>query len=448
MVGNINTNFQQYNYTTTNKVVTNPIYNNEPQSNQTLGQIKDLNNYPTFGNNSTDVTQIRTQLNGSEEINKYTYLLSIVDKDDRKSLERMLNSGILLNSNSNDNSTVLDNLYRIASEKRANGLENGNILKWTIKTLNDPFIITQNFGDIPRGYKPIAHQLFDYTKAIHDNVNEHPEDINVKYSNTCVAASLEFKLAKQMPAEFARYVQCLSSPEISITNNLNLHNLADSVLDRIVLLDMFNTQVNQMDFDNANITFSPDRNAILRAIIQTKHHDKGERSPIDVLIQSALMNLGSQRTYNSLTDKRYGELNQDDTGLNEFEKTYDESIVFGKNIISVVYQNTVADETGKGIKLAGYDADYNTVKKHLLTALDSGECVIVGCTFIDNNNYILGGHEITIVGYKTDQTGKIYFICNDTDDDIPAPIMRREDELIPAIHHAALPKDIAEAVRA
>ena len=47
------------------------------------------------------------------------------------------------------------------------------------------------------------------------------------------------------------------------------------------------------------------------------------RSSIDVLMQSAFMQLGSQGTYNSLTDKRLGFLtSSDNTGLIEFEKTF------------------------------------------------------------------------------------------------------------------------------
>ena len=49
-----------------------------------------------------------------------------------------------------------------------------------------------------------------------------------------------------------------------------------------------------------------------------------ERSCIDVLLQSSFMQLGSQGTYNSLTDKRYGSLSTNDTGLTEFEKTFTE----------------------------------------------------------------------------------------------------------------------------
>lgn len=443
MVGNINTNIQQYNYITTSGIKNNP----EEFVDKKI-KLNTQNSYQStavFGKNDCNISPVRTNLNGKDEINKYSFLLSYVDKKQRKELEGLLNSGILLNCDSNDKSTVLDNLFKIATQKRANGLESKNILDCTIDTLSNPYTITQKFGDIPRGYRETAKQLFNYSKMSPNDRNERPEDIDVKYSSTCVAASLEFKLAKQMPAEFTRYVQELSSPSLSVQKNLNLKNLADHVIDRLTLLDMFKTQVNNINFNNAQIVITPDNNAILRAIIQTKHRDGNERSPIDVLLQSAFMNLGSQRTYNSLTDKRGGVFNQEDTGLNEFEKTYAESVIFGKNIISVVYQDTVADENNTGIKLAGYKIDFNTIKRQLLETLDNGDNIIIGCTNINKNDYIEGGHELTVVGYKKDPaTGKIYFICNDTDDYISKPIIKSEEQLIPAIHHAALPKEIAE----
>jgi hypothetical protein len=60
------------------------------------------------------------------------------------------------------------------------------------------------------------------------------------------------------------------------------------------------------------------------------------------------------------------------------------------------------------------------------------------------NNVIVNGHEITIVGYKKNDNGKITFICNDTDDNTPRPIEYPEDYLLPQIHHAALPQHIVE----
>ena len=38
-------------------------------------------------------------------------------------------------------------------------------------------------------------------------IHQAKKDIDVNHSGTCVAASTEFKLAKQLPAEFARFAQ-------------------------------------------------------------------------------------------------------------------------------------------------------------------------------------------------------------------------------------------------
>ena len=95
-------------------------------------------------------------------------------------------------------------------------------------------------------------------------------------------------------------------------------------------------------------------------------------------------------------------------------------------------------------RLIGYETDLGTMKRHLLEALNEGENIIIGYTQTDANNIIVNGHEITIVGYKTDKNGKITFICNDTDDNIPRLIEYSEDYLLPKIHHAALPKHIVE----
>ena len=74
-----------------------------------------------------------------------------------------------------------------------------------------------------------------------------------------------------------------------------------------------------------------------------------------------------------------------------------------------------------------------------------GQNVIIGYTSTDDNNNIIGGHEITIVGAKTTADGKLIFVCNDTDDDSPELVEYHEDYLIPKIHHVGLPTEIVEA---
>ena len=157
-------------------------------------------------------------------------------------------------------------------------------------------------------------------------------------------------------------------------------------------------------------------------------------------MQSTMMQLGSQQTYDSLTDKREPNAwTEEDGGLIEFEKTYVESVMENKNTISVIYQSV--DENGK---LKGYEKDFDTIKKELLDTLNMGHNVIIGYTWPDpENDNKLAGHEITIVDYKKAPDGEIIFICQDSDDGLDAPIEMPESFLIPSIHHAGIPEEIA-----
>ena len=437
---NFNTNYYN-NYNTIKSVKTDK-----------LEETKDVNvSKPSFTSNpimtqipynaALSASRLRTELSSKDEKNKYNELSKIVDKETRKQLNALLKTGVLLNSDSNDNSTTLDNLYKIATTQRAQGLNNITILKDTISTLADPHIITQQFGNIPDAYRAQVEALDNQNKGNSTASVPSPgsSDIDVEHSGTCVASSIEFNLADKHPAEFARFAEGLSSPSMSVKKTIKMNNLADNTLDAIWLLNAFEIPYEAHDFDRATLTFAPDKNAIVRAYIQTIDKDKLERSPLDVLMQSTFMQVGSQQTYDSLTDKRAGKFNQNDKGLIEFEKTFTESVVEDKNKISVTYQTV--DENAK---LTGYETDFNTMKKQIIDSLNMGDNVIIGYTQVDGNNTIINGHEITITGIKYDKNGKLIFICNDTDDNLSKPVEYSEDYLLPKIHHAALPQAVAE----
>lgn len=437
-------NFQQFNYTTTfnakpKKVEEKPEGNVEIKRSYHTNVMKDVPFNPTFS-----ASQLRTRLTTEDEKSKYNQLVKISDKQTRKNLDSLLKKGILLNADSNDKTSVLDSLYKIATTPRANGLNAGILVSETVATLNDPYKITQEFGDIPKefendvisAYKSTNSKAPSFTAKNKANV---PAETNVEHSGTCVAASEEFNLAQKMPAEFARFAEGLSSPNMQVQKNIKLANLADNTLDSVWLLNAFEIPYEMKDFNNAKLTFAPDKNAIIRAKIQTVDKDPHERSCIDVLMQSTLMQVGSQQSYDSLTDKRQGKFNQNDKGLIEFEKTFTESVLEDKNKISVTYQTV--DENAK---LVGYETDMTTMKRQLIETLDKGENVIIGYTQVDDNNIIINGHEITIVGYKKNNDGKLTFICNDTDDGMSKAIEYNEDYLLPKIHHAALPHDIVQ----
>lgn len=396
---------------------------------------------------------LRTELSTKEEKEKFAQLSAALNKNDKNNLELLLKNGRLLNTNSNDKSTTLDNLYNILAKPRHAGLDPKNVLKETIATIANPYVVTQQFGDIPKEYvnKVVEIGKINATPAntnLLTNIQSpntqkaseiNEKSIDVRHSGACVAASIEFNLAMQMPAEFARFAEELSSPKVAVDKTIGIKNLANNSLDAIWLLNAFEIPYEMKDFDKAKLTLAPDKNAIIRAQIQNSNKDPLERSLVDVLMQSTFMNVGSQQSYNSLTDIRKGKFNQNDRGLIEFEKTFTESVVEDKNKISVTYQ--IVDDNAK---LTGYETDFATMKKHILDSLAMGENVIIGYTQVDDTNTVINGHEITIVSARQDKDGKLIFTCNDTDDNKSKAIEYSEDYLIPKIHHAGLPQEVVE----
>ncbi len=359
---------------------------------------------------------------------QFDIIKSKVDKKTAKQLDSLQQRGILQNNTSNDGSTVLENLYKIISEPRIQGLDEKLILSETIKALDNPCSITQKFGDIPDN---VADEI---TKETGEKIPEFAKKV---ISSSCVAASMEFNLADRCPAEFARFAAGLTGQNYSVDKNIKISDFSENFTEGIWKLREFNT-TNELgkNWDEVTLRLQPDRNAIVRARVQTSYKDPGERSCIDVLMQSAILNFASQNSYNSITDERTGKFNPDKTGLTDFEKNFAEQVIFETPKYSVVYQNL--DENGV---LKGYNCTQEETKQHILKSLELGQNVIIGYTHLSTDNHVDGGHEITIVGYETDKNGKGSFICNDTDDGIDEVIKISEEKLLPLIHHAGISKE-------
>ncbi len=408
------------------------------------------------GNNTIPyINTQKTKLETSEEFDAYnalTYAFSTSDTEKispqdnvsrQVKLDRLLKNGVLLNNNSNDSSSVLENLYKTLKTERAEGLDNVKIAGQIIDALYNPASITQKFGDIPNEAK-----VFIMNKDKDGNyTGGKGESIDVQGSGTCVAASVEFHMANKHPAEFARWAEGLTSPDMSVEKDVNLAALSENPMNAVWLLREFGVKPVEMNFYKAKLKLAPDSNAVTRAQIQNNYWDKGERSILDVLMQSTLMQLGSQQSYDTLTDTREGKFNSNPQGLIEFEKTFIESIVENNERTSIVYQNVDNDQN-----LLGWNCDLSVIQKHITDTIDSGEDVIAGYVLTakecgersDNPNKIVNGHEITIVDYKKSADGKLTFICNDTDDDKPELVEYTADYLLPKIHHAGYPVNIVE----
>ena len=404
---------------------------------------------------------LNTNLTDSEK-KKYEYLLNFL-KDQQPTensygltpnnqLDRLLKNGKLLAKSNNDNSTTLDNLYDMATKDRNWGLCPINLITNTLDILTNPRTITQTFGDIPLNEKTEILKKIKPT----DEVKLNPALMNVTASGTCAAAAIEVNLADNYPAEFARWVSKLSSKDEDLYLNVKLSSLSKNKLDAITILDLLEAQKMSFDFDKVKVKVSLDDNAQFRAGVQDRNWNAGERNVADVLIQSAVMQLGSQNTYNSLADIRGGKFNSNSQGLIEIEKTFVESLVKDKEITSLVYQKIDDDQN-----LIGYNCSFDMMQKHLTSAIDQGNDVIVGYVLTNetsgrtSSNYynpetdgapnkVINGHEITIVNYKQGDDGKIKFICIDTDDDNNNFVEYSADWLLPKLHHAGYPASLVE----
>lgn len=359
-----------------------------------------------------------------EEQQKYDKILNSLPAQSVLDFESLRKHGVLTDKNSNDKSSTLDNLYKILTTERAPMLDKSAILAQTIGHLNNPYLISQKSDN----------SITNYLEALFSPKTPLCEKEN---SSTCTAACIEFDLAQQEPAEFTRFVEGLTSPAIEVEKTIDLDNLADKALDAIWLLNIFEIPHEETDFNKVKITLKPDDMVLLKVGLDRKRtkHSK-QRNTIDTLLQSMFMNVGSQQSYNSLTDRRDGNFNVGERGLIEYEKTFVESVVRNKNIISVNYQ-----KIDSGGNIVGYEADFGTIKSQLLDTLALHENIVAGITKT-NKEGKLKGHEIVITDARTGKDGKTEFLCFNSDIDKTSPVVYGEDYLLPKIHHAGIPKDI------
>ncbi len=358
----------------------------------------------------------------TEDRAKFEKIAGVLPSKNLVELENLRKHGILTNKKSNDKTSTLDNLYKILTTDRAAGFDSVTLLTETIGHLNNPYLISQKSDN----------SVTSYLEAI---FSPKTPVLNDKNSSTCTAACIEFDLARQEPAEFTRFVEGLTSPALAVEKTIDLENLADKTLDAIWLLNIFEIPHEETNFDKIKLTLKPDDMVMLK-IGLNKKNPSGQRNNIDTILQSTFMNVGSQQSYNSLTDRRTGNFNVTERGLIEYEKTFVESVVRNKNIISVNYQKINSEG-----EITGYAADFQTIKSQLLDTLNLGENIVAGITQKTKKGK-LRGHEIVITGAHTGEDGKTEFICYNSDLDKTTPVTYSEDYLLPKIHHAGIPKEV------
>ena len=105
------------------------------------------------------------------------------------------------------------------------------------------------------------------------------------------------------------------------------------------------------------------------------------------------------------------------------------------------------------------NTEIKSIQQNIIETLKSGDDVIIGYVLTNETagitknagynenlhgkpNQVINGHEITIVDYIQDKSGKISFVCVDTDDNSHDFVVYSADWLLPKIHHAGYPANI------
>ena len=373
---------------------------------------------------SAVVRQNRKIMNDNEKV-LYAKIYHSLPVDSKEKFEKLLNKGILLKSNSNDGSSVLENLYKIFTSPRTKEVEAGNILKECINILYNPLIVTQITEDIPEEYLDGAveyvynseekirqqrKEIAKHSEYMRQQIEESGEDklnkedelkrireeIEHDSLDSCVAASMEFLLASKYPAEFIRLIEGLTSEAKVVKRTLDCTR-ANLTEDSFYI---YKTDY-EIKNDKAEVTLRADDGAYLLAQMQKTCQDEDERTTIDILVQSLIFQISTRNSYNSVLDKHNGLYDNND-GLCCEEEVFALKILTGKNVLN--YDFTETKMTPEKI---------NKVKNNISTALAKGKYVLLGYNAAENDG-CTEGHEITILKEIRGKDGKEYYVCKDT----------------------------------
>ena len=392
----------------------------------------------------------------------YLEVRGALNREGKGHLDNLLKTGVLNDTDTDDQHSTLYQLYAILKTPRAQGLSNKATLQETIKILNKPYLITQKFGPISENVGREILRVRNNPQATLNRAGSLPADkpltwadLNVDTSATCVSSSVMYYMADKKPGELARHLNELTSPMQAFYEKVKPSELSpDDPAQATSILQQNNIKYVQSGDDELLVKVELPKAGLLRAINDSgKNGDGNYRTGVEAAYQSALTFL-STRSYDPATDFRDSEVpGVGSKGLTEPEKTLMETIIKDNGGVGSVTYQVVAGKNNPGpgeesqSYLYGYTRSFEQITSDMVQALNMGEFVVIGITDTDETGAIVGGHEITLTSAFVDpKDNELKFVVVDSDDDIAKPVVRTAREVIPRIHHAGLPLQLAQGI--
>lgn len=383
-----------------------------------------------------------------------------LDPVTQQRFKQLITQGILTKGAADDGHSALYHLYGILTTPRAAGYNNQTILRETIETLSQPYSISQRFAPIT---PQVAQQLLNVRNSPGLNRTNVPapikplsmQELNVENSATCVASSVMYYMADKEPTDLARHINELTSPMNAFFEKATFSEISpDAPHEALQVLREHQIPYYISGQNEVTVKVENPPAGVIRAQSSQNLPMNGPyRNAIASAYQSALTYLVTH-SYDPASDERDADIpGETSKGLTEAEKTLMEAIIKDNGgVQSVTYQavnnkaNPAPGEEGNSY-LFGYNRRFEDTTSDILKALSLGQPVIIGTTDTDETGAIVAGHEITITSAYTDmQDGQLKFVVADSDDNIPEPVVKTAKELIPTIHHAGLPLNLARQI--
>jgi hypothetical protein len=179
-------------------------------------------------------------------------------------------------------------LFHLATQPRAQGLENASVYWTVLERLFNPATNTQLLN------VPLAD--------------------GAEGSSTCAAAARIYILIARTPGEFTRIVAELTGPDIRFASTRVIQDAKFLQAKMRWLQNRFDYQL--IGNDILRVYVRPDKNALSRAVFEEEHRrfagydfgqwqQKNTRSAVDVLLESAMMNYAMEGSYDSHTDSNW-----------------------------------------------------------------------------------------------------------------------------------------------